>query len=244
MTMPLRNAAARAYREQMEAPSGPAGLIAQHLPLARRVAWHVHGKAPGAIEVEELQQMAVVALIEAANAHQGDDATFPGYASMRIKGALLDEMRRRAAMTRGALRRRREMLNAQEALSASLGRQPTRAEIAAHLDIDEAEFSARCDEAEGIRYSSMDEVYSDHSMLFADEQQDAFDGVADEQMRALLARHIGGLPEREALVLQLYFVEELNLVEIAEVFDLTSARICQLKASALSKLRKALQDSI
>jgi|TARA_R100000501_G_scaffold13151_3_gene23986 RNA polymerase sigma factor for flagellar operon FliA len=220
----------------------PQDLIAAHIPTARRVAWHIHGKAPGTIEPEELVQMAMVALIEAANRHQGDPATFGGYAVMRIRGALLDEMRRRATMTRGALRRRRELINVRDGLASELGRNPTDEEVAGRMDLDIGEYATLCDEVMGIQYQSIDEVYSDHSMLFADDETSAFDRAAKDEIRQRLATEIGALPAREALVLQLYFVEELNLAEIAATLDVTAARVCQIKADAFKKLRTRLTD--
>ena len=229
------------YGEDAEERPSPAALIEAHMPAARRIAWHIHGKAPGSIEVEELVQIAMVALIEAANAHDGRADTFGGYASTRIRGSLLDEMRRRAAMSRGSLRRRRGLINARETLRARLGREAEDAEVAAHLGLDDLAYSQLRDEVQGIRYSSMDEVYSDHSAWFAADQEDAFENLSRTQLIEAVSGIVAELPERQALVLQLYFVEELNLAEIAEIVGVTAARICQLKAAALKKVRERLQ---
>lgn len=93
----------------------------------------------------------------------------------------------------------------------------------------------------GSRHESLDEVYSEHSMWFAADQPDAFDDAAREELRDALVAQIGNLPEREALVLQLHFVEELNLDEIGAVLDVGAARVCQIRKAALGKLRAGLQ---
>lgn len=231
--------AARLYGASEIDPETPAMLIAGHVYLARRIAWHLHGKVHSQIEVEDLIQIGMVALVEAANAHQ-QGGMFAAYAAMRIKGAILDELRRRAAMSRGALRRRRSLINTRAELRAELGREPSDAEAAERLGLDTAEFAALLDEIEGVKYTSIDEVYSDHSMWFAADEDDAFDTAAKAQLAARLAEAIKLLPEREAIVLQLYFVEEMNLVEIGEILGVTAARVSQLKSTALAKVRLQL----
>ena len=91
-----------------------------------------------------------------------------------------------------------------------------------------------------VRYESIDDVYSDHSEWFADDTPDAFAQLASGKLREAVAAAIATLPQREALVLQLYFVEEMNLEEIGQVLDVGAARICQIKKAALAKVRHAL----
>lgn len=237
--MRTMQSAVRSYVASEPAAETPATLIAQHVHLARRIAWHMHGKVHSTIEVEDLIQIAMVALVEAANAHQSG-GPFAAYAAMRIKGAIVDELRRRAAMSRGALRRRRALITTRETLRAELGREPLDGETAARLGLDSAGFAALLEEIEGVHYASLDEVYSDHSLWFAADETDAFDSAARAELSTQLTAAIALLPERDARILQLYFTEELNLFEIGEILGVTAARVCQLKTAALAKIRQRL----
>ena len=113
--------------------------------------------------------------------------------------------------------------------------------MANELGLSAGAYRAIVDAAAGARHESLDEVYSEHSMWFAADLPDAFDDAAREELRSALTAQIGNLPEREALVLQLYFVEEMNLDEIGAVLDVGAARVCQIKKSALGKLRAGLR---
>jgi RNA polymerase sigma factor for flagellar operon FliA len=219
----------------------PAELINRNMALVRRIAWHISGRTRRTVEVDDLVQIGMVALVEAAqNYVRRPDAAFEAYATMRIRGAMLDEARRRAAMSRGALKRRRDLLNARKALGEALGREPLDTEVAAQLELTASEYAAQCEEARGFTYASLDEVYSDQSVWFASDEESPFDALARAGLQARLADIIAALPERESLVLQLYFVEELNLAEIGETLGVGAARVCQIKASALATVRRAL----
>ena len=133
------------------------------------------------------------------------------------------------------------MLRSQEtALRGTLGRDPTSSELAAALGLTDQELATLRAGSEPLRMESIDEVYSDSDIAFADERPDSLDILADAEVRAALVDAIGGLPERLQLIVQLYFVEELNLAEIAAVLSVSIPRVHQLKAQALDKLRDAL----
>jgi RNA polymerase sigma factor FliA len=228
------------------APAGtvrpdPDRLIRTHMQLVRKIAWHTHARVSTALDVEELVQTGMVALIEAArNFEDRGQAVFSTYASVRIRGAMIDSLRKQATMCRSALRKRRELNGARERLAGALGRSPSNAELAVEMDISESELLEMLSATQGIRYESMDEVYSDHSIWFAADEPDAFDRLSSSNLKAAIAAAIRDLPEREALVLQLYFVEELNLEEIGQTLGVGAARVCQIKKVALDKVRNRL----
>lgn len=114
--------------------------------------------------------------------------------------------------------------------------------MAAEMDMTAAEYRQAVDSSEMMQQQSMDEVYSDQSMWFADTQDRADDVLEREGLKAAVAAGIRKLPEREAMVLQLYFVEELNLEEIGQTLDIGAARVCQIKKAALDKLRGLLKE--
>ncbi|AEI37501.1 MAG: FliA/WhiG family RNA polymerase sigma factor [Zymomonas mobilis subsp. pomaceae] len=217
-------------------------LIKGHLQLVRKIAWHVHGRVSNAIEIEDLIQIGMVALIEAANAFENRGFAFATYASMRIRGAMIDYMRQHAATGRSSIARRKTLNKTREELEAALGRPPEDSEMAEKLGMTASEYREWADSAISIRQESLDDVYSDHSSIFSDETADPVGDLERQGLQKALAEHIQNLPEREAMVLQLYYVEELNLKEIGEVLDLGTARISQIKKAAVDHLRQKMTD--
>lgn len=218
-----------------------ADRIRRFLPMVKRLAWHVHGSGRPGIELEDLVQAGLVALTECAQRHAGPtEDGFAAYAKMRVRGAMVDLIRRQMPLSRGATERRRMLREKEEELRGVLGRDPHAHELAAALSIDEGELAALRSSSEPMRFESMDEVYSDGDMAFADERPDSLSLLEDQEMREAVADAIAGLPERLQLVVQLYFVEELNLSEIAQVLSVSIPRVHQLKAQALGQLRAAL----
>lgn len=220
----------------------PERLIQNHLGLVRKIAWHTHARVSTALDIEELVQIGMIALIEAARTFEDrGHAAFSTYANVRVRGAMIDALRKQATMCRSALKRRRELNAAREQLSGELGRAPTDVELAEYFDVPVASIQQDITATQGLRYESMDEVYSDHSIWFADEEPDAFEQLQSAGLREALVEAIGKLPEREAMVLQLYFVEEMNLEEIGQTLGVGAARVCQIKKQALGKVRKLLK---
>lgn len=121
---------------------------------------------------------------------------------------------------------------------------PSDAAIAAHLGVSIEKMRADYASAEAVRFDSLDEVYTDEGAWFMSDDPDAFQQLAESDLRDTLVAAIAGLPEREAQVVQLYYVEELNLEEIGLVLGVGSARVCQIKASAHARLKKALANRI
>lgn len=235
-TGPGRSGVAGAYA------GDTADRVRRFLPMVRRLAWHVHGTGRPGIELEDLIQAGLVALTECAQKHAGPgEDGFAAYAKMRVRGAMVDLIRRTVPLSRGATERRRVLREKETELRGELGRDPNSAELAAALGIDETELATLRSTSEPLRFDSIDEVYSDSDMAFADGGPDSLALLQDEELRGHLAEAIAALPERLQLVVQLYFVEELNLAEIAQVLSVSIPRVHQLKAKAIEHLRKALE---
>jgi RNA polymerase sigma factor for flagellar operon FliA len=228
--------------QRRPAKADPAALARAHMGLVRKIAWHVHGRVSSAIDIEDLVQIGMVALVEAANGYEDRGHAFSTYASMRIRGHMIDHLRRHATICRSAMARRRAINEATAKFENERGRAPSESELAAAMGIDPADFREMVDSSMAVRQESLDEVYSDQSMWFADVEEQADATLEREQLAGALAEHISSLPEREAMVLQLYFVEEMNLDEIGQVLGVGAARICQIKKAALDKLRKSLAE--
>ncbi len=229
------------YAPARLAQTDPERLISSHLALVRRIAWHVHARVSSAIDVEDLVQIGMVALIEAARGFEDrGHAAFATYASVRVRGAMIDQLRKGATLVRSAMRRKREWGQVRSRLEGQLGRAATDSEMAAALEIPLAAYRAGMAQTHAVHTESLDDAYSDHSDWFASDDPDAHDVLEGERRRTAIAAAIAELPEREAQVLQLYFVEELNLEEIGQVLGVGAARICQIKKAALTRMRGKL----
>ena len=232
---PGARGAAGAYRGDV------ADRTRRFVPMVRRLAWHVHGSGRQGIEMEDLMQAGMVALIECAERHAGPgEDGFAAYAKLRVRGAMVDLIRKHVPLSCGAVERRRQLREAESALRLELGRAPEPAELAAGLGITAPELAALRAASEPVRFEPIDDAYSDSDMGYADERPDSFAMLADEELRGHVAGAIGELPERLQTVIQLYFVEELNLAEIAEALQVSVPRVHQFKAQAIDKLRSAL----
>ena len=226
-------------------PGQAEALARKHLPLVRRIAWHIHGSMSSAIDVEDLIQIGLVALVEAvASFEDRGQVTFAQYLVTRVRGSMIDELRRQATLTRGAMRRRRAYQDAVAALTAETGKRPDDTAVAERLGISAEKLRTDYSAAEPVRFEAIDDVYSDDLPWFASDEPDAFEQLADADLRQALVAAISALPEREAQVVQLYYVEEMNLEEIGQVLGVGSARVCQIKAEAHAKLKKALARKV
>lgn len=228
------------YGRTPGAPDAEA-LIQRHRDLVRRVAWHVHSGVSSRIELEDLVQIGLVALVEAARSFEERGAAFASYAATRVRGAMIDHLRREARMSRSGMVNRRRLAAARAELEARLGRSAMDSEMAEALGHSADEYHAMVASTQALEQDSIDDVYSDDQPWFADLGERADMQIEREQLLAAMTAAVGALAEREALVLQLYFVEELNLDEIGAVLNVGAARVCQIKKSALEKVRAKLE---
>ncbi len=222
--------------------TSPDALVRSHLALVRKIAWHVHGRVASAIDVEDLVQIGMVALVEAANGFEDRGHAFATYATMRIRGAMIDHLRRHATICRSAMARRREFAAVRKRLESRFGRSPIEAEMAEEMGLAAADYRAMVDDSRAVHQESIDEVYSDHSMWFADMGERADETLERTRLKEAVAEAIRTLPERDGMVLQLYFVEEMNLEEIGQTLGIGAARVCQIKKAALEKVRHQIVD--
>jgi len=237
MTQP----AAQLYTRTARASGDTDAVVRRHLPLVRRIAWHVHGHMSSMVDVEDLVQVGLVALVEAvAMFEDRGQVTFEQYLATRLRGAMIDELRRQATISRGAMQRRRQYQQAVHALTTELGRAPEPAEVARRLGVTVARLRQDYADIQSLHFDSIEDVYTDQGPWFMDDGPDAFEALAEGELRTRLIAAIGALPEREAQVIQLYYVEEMNLEEIGLVLGVGAARVCQIKKSAHDRLKKAM----
>jgi RNA polymerase sigma factor for flagellar operon FliA len=232
-----RFSAAKAYRHNVSE------RVERFLPMVRKLAWHLAGSGGPTIDVEDLMQAGLVALTECAQKHEGPgEDGFAAYAKLRVRGAMVDLLRSTSPEARGTRARRHQIEQEQARLAATLGRDPSSAELAEALGMTVDDLHRSRSELVAIQLSSIDDCYSESDASFAADEPDAEQMLLQSEDRQLLIEAIGSLPERHQLVVQLYFVEELNLAEIAAVLGVSVPRVHQLKASALEKIRAVLAD--
>ena len=220
--------------------------VRRFLPLVRRAAWHVYGMGrpefAGMLDIEDLVQCGIVALTECAQKHSGPgEDGFAAYAKIRVRGAMLDQIRRLMHDTRGARKKRAAYHHVLDRLRAEQGGEPTRAQIAQALGISDGEL--REIEASAITLTSITDEYDEASTAFASDDPDPFETLSQIEDRDRLITAMQRLPERLTLVLQLFYVEELNLTEIAAVLEVSVPRVHQLRAKALGDLKKLMEIS-
>lgn len=219
-------------------------LIASHYDMVRRIAWHVHSRVAASVELEDLVQIGLAALIEAARSYEDRGHAFATYASVRVRGAMIDQLRREARMSRSAMAGRRKIADTRARLEQTFLRSPDGIEMAEALGMTLSTFLDLEAGCQPVEQSSIDDQYSDLDPWFADPEEGIDQRLEREELATLLAHQLGQLPEREAMVLQLFFVEEMNLHEIGAILGIGAPRACQIKKAALAKLRIALSDHV
>jgi RNA polymerase sigma factor FliA len=223
----------------------PDQLVERHAPLVKRIALHVRSRLPDGIELDDLVQVGLIALLEAARAYAPDKgASFETYAGIRIRGAMLDEVRRTDWIPRSVYRQQRQLGTAIAAVESRTGASASSEDIASELGVSLDEYFRMASAAAAPQVLSLDERdedgRGDWREQLPDESGDPGEQVESDQFRAGLAQAIAALPEREALVMSLYYDEELNLKEIGAVLGVSESRVCQLHGQALSRLRSRM----
>ena len=218
-------------------------LITSHMELVRQIAWHVHGRVHASAEIEDLVQIGYYGLVLAAqNYTVQEGASFASYASLRIRGSIVDHLRKNSNLCRTTIQMQQRANKAEHQLQTQLGRSPTSEEVAEKLGITDEEMMDWEQAFQANVHQSLDSVYDDFSIWFVSSENTPEENMSDGQLREMLKTALRTLPEREALVIQLYYVEELNVYEIAEVLEVTTGRVSQIKKAAIGRLRNFIQD--
>jgi RNA polymerase sigma factor for flagellar operon FliA len=223
-------------------------LVIRHADLVKRIAYHLVSRMPPSVEVDDLIQAGMIGLLDAAKHYEtGKGANFETYAGIRIRGAMLDEVRKSDWTPRSVHRSMRAVAEAMRKVENATGRDANAADVVAALGISTEQYHKLLQDAASCRLFSFEQaalVDEDASPadLAADEGLGPFDTVEDAGFREALVAAIEQLPERERLVLSLYYDEELNLREIGEILEVSESRVCQVHGQALVRLRARLAD--
>jgi len=225
-------------------------MIRQYSPLVRRLAHQMIAKLPANVEIDDLIQVGLIGLTDAMSRFDSAQGVqFETFATQRIRGAMLDELRGGDWMSRGTRRQQREIEGAVHKLEQRLGRAPNESEIAAEMGMSLDEYQDLLGKVRGTQLIYLedmsgddgDEDFLDRHMV-ADNTNNPMAVLQDHRMREALVQAIKNLPEREQYVMSMYYEHDMNLKEIAVVLKVTESRVCQLHSQAIARLRVKLRE--
>lgn len=220
-------------------------LVVRHAPLVKRIAYHLMGRLPDTVQIEDLIQAGMVGLLEAIkNYDASQGASFDTYAGIRIRGAMLDELRRADWTPRSVHKKARMVADAIRDIENQEGREATDSEVASRLSISLEEYRQILQDTVSCKTFSVEELIQGEDSVIDQihtetqpEQQ-----LIKQNFHQALAKAIAELPERERLVVSLYYDEELNLREIGEVLEVSESRVSQICSQAMLRLRARLAE--
>ena len=216
-------------------------LIKDNITLVKKISWHLHGRVSSIIDIEDLIQIGMLGLISAAHNYKPQqDASFSSYANIRIKGEILDYLRKNSNLCRTTIRMKKVSEKASLMLRHKLGREPLTSEIASELGLSSEKYYEWSNAFEANVIRSLDESYDEYSQWFVTKELNPEENINHTELRNGLKEVLAKLEGKEALIIQLYFVEELNIYEIAEIMDISTGRVSQIKTSAIKRIRENL----
>jgi RNA polymerase sigma factor FliA len=226
-------------------------LLTEHMPLVKRLAHHMKAKLPPSVEVDDLVQAGMMGLLDAINRYEDNHgAQFETYAVLRIRGAMLDELRNSDWMPRSTRQNMRKVEAAMEALQQRLGRPASESEIAKSLKMSLSDYQEMLGDGGGHQLLYYEDFHdteegSDGFLdRYAVDDSDPLRSLLDTGFRQAVIDAIDALPPREKMLMGLYYEEELNLKEIGAVMGVSESRVSQLHTQAVSRLRAALREQL
>ena len=220
-------------------------LIKSCLNLVKKIAWHYHGRVKNIIEIDDLIQIGMLGLVTAAeNFIEKPGVTFSSYAHIRIKGEIIDFLRKNSNLCRSTIVNKQKYDKSFEKLQKKLNRDPNDNELIQELNIEINELHKWKEAFAANKLENLDAVYDEFSIWFLSKDNDPEEKFNELELREALLKALKKLEKIEALIIQLYYVEELNVYEIAKILDLTNGRISQIKTFAIKKLRNEIKNVI
>ena len=225
-------------------------LLTQHMPLVKRLAHHMKAKLPPSVEVDDLIQAGMIGLFDAISRYEETHgAQFETYAVLRIRGAMLDELRNSDWLPRSTRQNMRKIESAMTALQQKLGRPPTETEVAKSMKMSLGDYQDLLGDSGGhqlVYYEDFKGEDDDGSFLdrYSVDDEDPLRALLDTDFRQAVINAIDNLPPREKMLMGLYYEEELNLKEIGAVMGVSESRVSQLHTQAVARLRAALKEQL
>ena len=224
-------------------------LLKQYTPLVRRMAHYMIAKVPANVEVDDLIQMGMIGLADALTRYEtGHGAQFETFATQRIRGSMIDELRDTDWLSRTSRKGQKDIERAIHKLEQRLGRSPQEHEIAEEMNVSLSDYQDMLTKARGTQLIYMEDLSEsddDENMLdrhVTDEDANPLNILQNRKMREALVAAIKVLPEREQFIMGMYYEQDMNLKEIAEVLKITEARVSQLHSQAVTRLRSRLRS--
>ena len=223
-------------------------LIRQYMPLVRRLAFHMMARLPASVQVDDLIQVGLIGLSEALTRFEASQGVqFETFATQRIRGAMLDELRDSDWMSRGSRKSQREIETAVQKLEHRFGRSPAESEIAAELNMELTDYQSLLTKVQGTQLFYLEDISGEDGeegflgRHVTDEDADPLEALRDQRLREALVKAIGTLPEREQYIMSMYYEHDMNLKEIAAVLKVTESRVCQLHSQSIARLRAKMR---
>lgn len=223
-------------------------VITQYAPLVKRIAHHLMSRLPSSVQVEDLMQAGMIGLLEASrNFDATKGASFETFAGIRIRGSMIDEIRRGDWVPRSVHRNTRLIAEKIAEIEQKTGRDARDTEVAEAIGVEVEEYRIMLMESStghmlDFEDLGVSEDFFSEGLSPSTKTNNPIDGIESSDFRKCLATAISGLPERERLVLALYYDEELNLKEIGEVIGVSESRISQINSQAMIRLQSRLRD--
>ena len=223
-------------------------LVAQMAPLVKRIAYHFMARLPASVQVDDLIQAGLLGLLHAAkNFDDTQGAQFETYAIQRIRGSMLDELRQADWLPRNVRKNLRRIEATINSLEQKLGRAPREQELAEAMGMSLEDYQTMLQESRGFQLLHYEDFQESEDSDFFDvyvvaSQSAPLDVLEDNHFRQYLVQAIGALPEREKIVMGLYYEQEMNLKEIGAVLGVSESRVCQLHGQAVARLRSRLKE--
>lgn len=224
-------------------------MLQQYSPLVRRLAHQMIAKLPANVEIDDLIQVGMIGLNDALSRFDTSQGVqFETFATQRIRGAMLDELRGADWMSRGHRKQQRAIEAAVHRLEQKLGRAPLESEIAQEMGMSLADYQELLSKVRGTQLVYLEDMSGDegdHDYLdrhVADQEADPLSQLNDRRLREALVAAIKTLPEREQYVMSMYYEHDMNLKEIAAVLGVTESRVCQLHSQSIARLRVKLRE--
>ena len=223
-------------------------LLTEHMPLVKRLAHHMKAKLPPSVEVDDLIQAGMIGLLDAISRYEETHgAQFETYAVLRIRGAMLDELRSSDWLPRSMRQNMRKIEAAMSALQQKLGHAPSESEVARSLKLSLADYQDMLSDGGGhqlVYYEDFHDSEGNDSFLdrYAVDDADPLRSLMDGDFRQAVIDAIDALPPREKILMGLYYEEELNLKEIGAVMGVSESRVSQLHTQAVARLRATLRE--
>lgn len=225
-------------------------MIRQHVPLVRRIAHHMIAKLPPNVELDDLIQVGMMGLADALSRYEvAQGVQFETFATQRIRGAMLDELREGDWMSRSSRKSQKDIEHAVQRLEQRLGRSPLESEIAVEMGLSLTEYQSLLGKVRGTQLVYLEDMTrgsgdDEDSFLdrhVADSDADPLELLRDQRLRSSLVSAIESLPEREQHIMGMYYEHDMNLKEIAAVLGVTESRVCQLHSQSIARLRAKMR---